>query len=567
MRYLGGWVGGRSGTDLSESGGGTSFPNFGFGGRKNMSKRSTISDHAGGASFQERRLSRRSADEVGRTTRSMGGGRGQVQNFGGSVQAAPSKRTITNPGYGQHRALASAEELTTARRASSWGDVAGGLGSVVVGEHDYAYTHGTGHDFGYAASPFGGFPNGQGEGEEVDDEDYEEGEYDAGSVTGYGRYGGYGYDYGYGNYGYYQGGPDVDGYASGDAAGEALDDEVRLVGAGGVLTHSGPISGPSSPNSLSGVSVVVPPVVVGSVSVVNQGAGGVGPTQIICSPPPSATTAMSGHGSTLGVGVGAAAAAAAGLGNRPRARSFGQGYAYGGHHSHHHHHPHQGQPTTTSASASSHSHYQQHQHHLSSPLARTPLNLDGELAREFSFEMSTGVPSSMDLESSGMGMGMGTGTGTGDEMVYGSGFQRIVDDDADAPGAGSGSESGGVRAGAGVSVGVSGEPGVGSDPGSGGESNPGGLDGHGRRGRGRGLYDTRSAEDEGEEGERSHHNVGGRSEGEEGEEEEGPPSSGESECSSSSVESPIVVRRRRPSEALVRSMSRTRPGARVEVEV
>ena len=169
------------------------------------------------ASFATQRLQRRSADEFG-TART--GVPCNVRPAPGSIGVrSDSGPAIASAGVataGRGLALASADELTSAMRASSWGDVAEEFG----------------HDYGYGASRRGDF------------------EYEFDGVSDYGYGGGSAYgDYMYANGGgfTYESG-DVDSYAN-------EDDEVRLVGAGGVLSH--PVSGPSSPNSLSGVSVGV----------------------------------------------------------------------------------------------------------------------------------------------------------------------------------------------------------------------------------------------------------------------------------------------------------------------
>ena len=166
-------------------------------------------------SFASQRLARRSADEVGsgRSTLGVRSGRGRRSGSRGGTTATlrTSNRVGTSMVSSSHaNALASADELTSAMRAASWGDEFG-------------------YDYGYGANPSG--------------------EFEFAKADDYSDYG----DYPYLNYlgngsGYY-------GHDGGDERDLEDDDEMRLVGAGGILSH--PVSGPSSPNSLSGVSVVL----------------------------------------------------------------------------------------------------------------------------------------------------------------------------------------------------------------------------------------------------------------------------------------------------------------------
>lgn len=169
------------------------------------------------ASFATQRLTRRSADEFGAQRLGMNGSdavRGAPGSIGVRSDSGPAIASAGVTTQGRGFALASADELTSAMRASSWGDVA----------DDFGY------GFGYSANRRGVY------------------ELDADGVSDYG----YGSGSAYGDYLYANGAADP--YGSGDVDGYANDDEeVRLVGAGGVLSH--PVSGPSSPNSLSGASI------------------------------------------------------------------------------------------------------------------------------------------------------------------------------------------------------------------------------------------------------------------------------------------------------------------------
>ncbi|KAL5486233.1 hypothetical protein ACEPAI_7278 [Sanghuangporus weigelae] len=184
--------------------------------RGNASGSGTGSDPASArASFATQRLQRRSADEFGDARTGMAIHKG-VRAAGVRSDLGPVIASAGVATAGRGLALASADELTSAMRASSWGDVA----------EEFAY------GYGYGASRRADL------------------EFDADGVSDYG----YGSGSAYGEHMYANGGGftyesgDVDSYAN-------EDDEVRLVGAGGILSH--PVSGPSSPNSLSGVSVGV----------------------------------------------------------------------------------------------------------------------------------------------------------------------------------------------------------------------------------------------------------------------------------------------------------------------
>ncbi|KAH8112734.1 hypothetical protein DFH11DRAFT_1545689 [Phellopilus nigrolimitatus] len=202
--------------------------------------------------------------------------------------------------HGSGLALKSADELTSAMRAASWGD---------VGE-EYGF------DYGYGANLYG----------EIEDGGSEYGDY------------GYGYEYGYGSgYGY--------GYGEADDA----TDEVRLVGAGGMLSH--PVSGPSSPNSLSGVSVgpngQVPPLDGLTLhSVVREASAGA----VVAGPPTLPLLQTAGA---------LAADTAGGLDHAARRRG--------------------GSVSRQQAQHREREREHAHHHQISSPLAQTPINLDLEL--------------------------------------------------------------------------------------------------------------------------------------------------------------------------------------------
>lgn len=167
------------------------------------------------------RLARRSADEMGVSARTalisseFRGGRPQrisgMRTGSGPVLGI---RANANDGSSVGRALELASDAELIR-AASWGDVADEYGK------DYDY---------------GGRPLHASQYDDADESDY--------GVVDYG--------YGGGNY-VYSGGV---GFGSGEMDEYSLNDDARLVGAGGILSH--PVSGPSSPNSASGLSASGP---------------------------------------------------------------------------------------------------------------------------------------------------------------------------------------------------------------------------------------------------------------------------------------------------------------------
>ncbi|KAI5119653.1 hypothetical protein M0805_009014 [Coniferiporia weirii] len=396
---------------LSESSSGTSFGNFSFGSK--IGKHSTPPGPSTGirGDFASRRLARRSADEFGGRLdgggRGGGGGSGSGSSRGVPCGAGPSMSVNARTGSGPistsrralgrgSRALASADELPSARRASSWGDVVDA--GATVGEHDYAYVHRYGHDFGYAGNPFG----------EFEDEDGGSGSGGGGGIGGGGGGDGasaYGDEYGYGaenagDYGY--AGTD---YGYGDYGADdngVVDDEVRLVGAGGVLSHSGPVSGPSSPNSLSGVSV------------------GVGQGYSHSHSPESAGAGMHGGGTTPLTPLI--------VGRHPSHSGMNHQHSVNGGYGHHHGYGYGHVP--------GHGHSQ-----ISSPLAQTPLSIERELEVEFMLDDDGGAAAPSPRPRGG-------------ERVYGRGVLVIGDDDDDDDdgerGGEEGSEgNGGIRGGGG----------------------------------------------------------------------------------------------------------------------